>query len=361
LSATAQLAGVMVALKPLITSYGFDARGNRTGVTPPGGTTTNLTYDQANRLTGYGATTTYTYDGDGTRASKTVSGSAEAFTWGAAGGRAQLLVDSTSSSTTYYIYGAGDSPIEQVTSAGVVDYYHQDELGSTRVVTDNTGTIVATYTYDAYGKQLGHTGSLTTPLGFAGQYTDAESGFQYLRARYYDPVTAQLLSRDPLVATTRSPYAYADDNPTNVSDASGLDPWWSMTADNPAPASYRTVSLGIDEELHHGFLAWDFWQRDVFDASLKASFGYDCTRAWLVGTPHTTHYVPQEGILNAEVETWDVKTNTDKSVTLSVTFWKLETSQPDHYINLAITMSPTGTVSFHHDEGAGHFMDVGFG
>ena len=45
----------------------------------------------------------------------------------------------------------------------------------------------------------------------------------YLRARYYDPTTAQFLTRDPLVAKTMSPYGYAAGDPLNASDPSGLD------------------------------------------------------------------------------------------------------------------------------------------
>ena len=52
--------------------------------------------------------------------------------------------------------------------------------------------------YDPYGKQLTSTGTSTHPFKYAGQYTDA-SGLQYLRARYYDPATAQ----NPLDAQTR--------------------------------------------------------------------------------------------------------------------------------------------------------------
>jgi RHS repeat-associated protein len=38
---------------------------------------------------------------------------------------------------------------------------------------------------------------------YAGQYTDTETGLQYLRARYYDPSTGTFLTRDPLEAQTR--------------------------------------------------------------------------------------------------------------------------------------------------------------
>lgn len=41
-------------------------------------------------------------------------------------------------------------------------------------------------------------------VGFAGEYTDQESGLIYLRARYYDPATALFLTVDPLVSITRA-------------------------------------------------------------------------------------------------------------------------------------------------------------
>ncbi len=61
------------------TTYTYDIRGNRTKITPPSGSATNLSYDQANRLTAYGAAATYTYNGDGLRMSKAVSGSTSQF------------------------------------------------------------------------------------------------------------------------------------------------------------------------------------------------------------------------------------------------------------------------------------------
>ena len=42
--------------------------------------------------------------------------------------------------------------------------------------------------------------------------------------RYYDPSTAQFVSVDPAVATTGAPYYYAEDDPVNGTDPSGLRP-----------------------------------------------------------------------------------------------------------------------------------------
>jgi RHS repeat-associated protein len=218
-STTAQLVGILVALLPAQVSYSYDLRGNRTGLTPAGGSTVTMTYDQANRLTAYGGAATYAYNGDGLRMSKTVSGTTTQQAWDTAEGVPLLLVDGT----TDYVYGPGGLPLEQVSSSGTL-FYYQDQLGSTRALASVTGTVVAAYTYDAYGNLTGSTvtGTVTNPFGFAGQYTDAESGLIYLRARYYDPATGQFLSVDPLVAITGSPYGYASDNPLNEADPLGL-------------------------------------------------------------------------------------------------------------------------------------------
>jgi len=83
------------------------------------------------------------------------------------------------------------------------------------------GAGIRTYTYGPYGNTLSHTGTAGTALQYDGQYTDAESGLQYLQARYYDPGTGQFLSQDPAVAETGQPYAYSADDPLNLSDPSG--------------------------------------------------------------------------------------------------------------------------------------------
>ena len=101
-------------------------------------------------------------------------------------------------------------------------FYQTDQLGSTRLLTDSAGVVRGTFSYDAYGNSVGSTGSYSTPLSYAGQYRDTESGLIYLLARYYDPTTAQFLSRDAAVASTRSPYGYVGDNPLNATDPSGL-------------------------------------------------------------------------------------------------------------------------------------------
>src|SRR5207302_828930 len=130
-----------------------------------------------------------------------------------------------------------------------VFYYHQDQLGSTRALTDRAGAVVATYTYDPYGNLTASTGTVTTPFGYAGQYTDAESGLIYLRVRYYDPSTAQFLTVDPAYAQTQSRYGYVDGDPLNLMDPSGETPLVLYDIDRPA----------FSEPAAEADLYWKVW------------------------------------------------------------------------------------------------------
>lgn len=222
------------------TTYSYDPSGNLKSITPPSTSSTPSTaliYDLANRLTTYAqglVKATYTYNADGLRMSKAITGGATSnYAWDLSGALPLLLSDGTSD----YVYGPGGLPLEQVTGTNVL-WYHHDQLGSTRALTNSTGASVATYTYDPYGNVTACTGAIVTvsgsnlcttptavanPFTYAGQFRDDESGLYYMRARYYDPATGQFLSVDPLVAVTQSPYGYVAGNPPNGRDPSGLD------------------------------------------------------------------------------------------------------------------------------------------
>lgn len=148
---------------------------------------------------------TYGYDGDGLRANKTPAGGTIAYMgWDTVSGAVPLLLNDYSSS---YIYGPGDTPIEQIKGTNVT-YMMGDQLGSTIILTSASGASTATWTYDAYGAVGTHTGTGTVALLYNGQYQDAESALYYLRARIYDVATAQFLSADTARAMTRQSYGY---------------------------------------------------------------------------------------------------------------------------------------------------------
>jgi RHS repeat-associated protein len=208
--------------------FTYNAQGERTGLTPTSGTASSYTYDQAGQLinyqgpdhsslTGAQASAQYTYDASGLRQTKTVNNTLTNEVWDLADGLALMIEDGPNA----YVTGPDGLPLEQITPGGTVSYYAHDQQGSTTILTDQNGATQATSTYDAYGNPT-NTPTVTQPFGYDGQYTDPETGLQYLRARYYDPTTSQFLTPDPLLAHTRDPYGYAADSPTNAGDPTGL-------------------------------------------------------------------------------------------------------------------------------------------
>ncbi len=207
-------------------AYSYDKFGERTKATPEAGPATDYGYDQAGNLISVerpeeGEVPTieeaFAYDATSLLASKTTGLTTHYFTWDNSGSLPFVLNDGENS----YIYGPNGLPIEQVDAEEVPSYLHHDQLGSTRLLTDASGEASAGFSYTPYGELEGVTGTAATPLGFAGQYTDAESGLQYLRARFYDSATAQFLTKDPLAELTRSPYEYARNNPLTYFDPTG--------------------------------------------------------------------------------------------------------------------------------------------
>jgi RHS repeat-associated protein len=201
------------------TDYGDNALGERTSITPPSGPDTALTYSQDGALASYtkgGTNVTYSTDGNGERAA--ASGATTAtYTWNTLAAVPQLLDDSTTS----YLYGPTGVYEQIKDSDDTATYLNTDQAGSPRLLTDSSGTQTGSYTYSDYGTPT-HTGTATTTLGYDGEYTDLTTGYLYLQARYYDPTTAQFLTRDPLEDETGQPYSYAGDDPLDNSDPTGL-------------------------------------------------------------------------------------------------------------------------------------------
>lgn len=101
--------GVLLALKPSLTTYTYDSSGDRTVNNSPL-VTHDLAYDQTGRLSAYDGTH-YAYNGDGLRMLKTpTAGPAESFTWDISSSQPLLIQDGSIN----YIYGPGGLPLEQI-------------------------------------------------------------------------------------------------------------------------------------------------------------------------------------------------------------------------------------------------------
>ncbi len=111
-----------------------------------------------------------------------------------------------------------------------VTWLHSDHLGSAVSGTDESGAIAFTERYTPFGMTLDNDASNDNQAGFTGHIKDADTGLNYMQARYYDPVIGRFLSHDPVgFMDTGNPgmfnrYAYTFNNPVNMIDPNGETP-----------------------------------------------------------------------------------------------------------------------------------------
>jgi RHS repeat-associated protein len=258
------------------TTYQYDAIGELTSATPPSGVTATYSYDAAgNRTSGaatYGtgdllsgdAAATYAYDADGELTSRTPTGggAASSYHWNALHQLTSIsLPDGTTeafgydplgrrvltthgSSSTAYVYDGSNLHLEYANGApasaptavytdglaanqvlemargGQQYYYLVDDEGSTTALTDQSGNVVQTYSYDPFGNMAaGSGGSVPNTVTYTGQQWDATSGLYYYGSRWYDPTIGRFLSEDPVA--NPNPYPYVHNDPTNATDPTG--------------------------------------------------------------------------------------------------------------------------------------------
>jgi len=132
-------------------------------------------------------------------------------------------ISSTGTAGLRYTQGLGiDEPLVRQTSTSTV-YYEADGLGSITSLTTTAGAVTMTYSYDSFGVSTGTTGSETNPYRYTGREIDARTMLHYYRARYYAPNVGRFVSEDPLgFQVVNNFYAYAQDNPVNANDPTGL-------------------------------------------------------------------------------------------------------------------------------------------
>lgn len=73
-----------------------------------------------------------------------------------------------------------------------------DQQGDVVRMEDANGNVLASYSYDPWGKIISATGSLAeiNPLRYRGYVYDQETGFYYLQSRYYDPAISCFVNAD---------------------------------------------------------------------------------------------------------------------------------------------------------------------
>jgi RHS repeat-associated protein len=204
-------------------SYGYDANGNLTSKTDASGSWI-YTWDYENRLKqaskSGGVSVTYAYDALGRRIQRSSSASGTMkFVYDGADVIRDL--DASGSTIAEYLNAPGvDNKLRQ-SASGAVSYFATDHLGTTRALTDASGSLASTLNYDSFGNVTGS--SPSTRYTFTSRELDSETGLLYYRARWYDPQQGRFVSEDPIgLEGGLNSYAFVENNPGNNTDPFGL-------------------------------------------------------------------------------------------------------------------------------------------
>ena len=198
------------------------------------GTSWDFIWDEGRRLTSavtFGPALTFTYDSDGLRLTKTVKNFTDApitYNYFYAGGK--LMRQTWGSNTLDFFYDESGHPYA-LTYNGTTYYYVTNLQGDVLAILDGNKQVVASYSYDPYGKVLSATGTLAevNPLRYRGYVYDSETGLYYVSSRYYDPEIGRFISPDttdvltatPMGLTDKNLFAYCDNNPVIRADHGG--------------------------------------------------------------------------------------------------------------------------------------------
>ena len=89
-----------------------------------------------------------------------------------------------------------------------VAYYYVTNLqGDVIAILDSTGAAVVQYSYDAWGRPLTTSGTMSdtlgvhNPLRYRGYVYDDETDLYYLQSRYYDSALGRFINADALTST----------------------------------------------------------------------------------------------------------------------------------------------------------------
>jgi len=166
-------------------------------------------------------TSVYTYNAEGYRIEKTVNGDTTRYLYEA--DKVILETDDENNQTARNIYGI--NLISRTVSSETLYYMYNGHADVTALIT-STGTVTATYYYDAFGNIMEETGEADNPYRYSGYQYDTETDLYYLNARYYDSKIARFLSEDTYRGRANDPlslnlYTYCANMPLKYWDPTG--------------------------------------------------------------------------------------------------------------------------------------------
>ena len=226
----------------LSSTYGYDGTGPATSLNRLTSTSTGIyshdangniaqkwdgrfwlfTWDYENRLTratNRKDTVTYQYDALGRRVARFGRGNGgnTRFTYQGQ----DVVFEDNDGVQTKYLNGLGLDNKLRVQTGTNVNYFLSDHLGSTAALTDASGLVTATNSYDSFGNASN--ASFPSRYQFTGREFDNLTGLTYYRARWLDSKIGRFITEDPIgLSGGVNQFSYVRNNPVNATDPSGL-------------------------------------------------------------------------------------------------------------------------------------------
>jgi RHS repeat-associated protein len=129
--------------------------------------------------------------------------------------------DANGATIADYLNGPGIDNKFRQTVSGTASYFVTDHLSTTRGLSDASGNVTSSLTYDSFGNVV--SGSASTRYTYTGREFDSDTGLMYYRERWYDPQQGRFVSEDPIgLDGGINLFAYVANNPVDATDPLGL-------------------------------------------------------------------------------------------------------------------------------------------
>ncbi|TEB06806.1 tRNA3(Ser)-specific nuclease WapA precursor [Pelotomaculum schinkii] len=218
-------------------------------------------FNQLVKVTSGDMTSTYEYNGAGLRNSKAVNGTVTTHIWD--GNQIALELNGAGAVTNKYLLGINLISVQDGT--GTTSYYLYNAHGDVVQLTNSSGAVTKTYTYDAFGNEKNPDPNDPNAFRYCGEYFDKETGTYYLRGRYYNPAIGRFISADSYLGKDNDPlslnlYTYCANDPVNYNDPSGHFVFNALAAGiGAAIGGIFNTAFSVIGDLWTGDLQWNNW------------------------------------------------------------------------------------------------------
>ncbi|EJW14601.1 RHS repeat-associated core domain-containing protein [Paenibacillus alvei] len=217
-------------------AYAYDQRDNRSTLQSdqvPDIKGASYAYDSRNRLTQVttedGKAVSYRYNGDNLMVERTEGGVTTRYYYN---DRAKIVAEGrvegngSITITASYVHDSDGKLLARQVPGQGMQYYVSNGHGDITEIRDAQGNVLNRYTYDIWGNPLVQEEQVPNIFRYSGEYWDAATSLQYLRARWYDPSIGRFINEDTYEGELGNPltlnlYTYVQNNPLKYIDPSG--------------------------------------------------------------------------------------------------------------------------------------------